>query len=180
MARCQRLVDYGNDNKELLVVQGWGSEAAPDNLDSKQEFRGIVRDSGGDIFGLDTLGTTDEYFVGTFMVSPSASPSDMLREQMYSDGTSVLDNPSNADYDSTTWDGTHTLPTIGVNPNAGQQNSPLNGDIAAIMVYDGNIEANELNGLQSYLYDTYLIPEPSTFVLLALAGVYLLQRRRRR
>jgi hypothetical protein len=167
-------LDYGNNGDELFVIQAFGT--------SGPLLRGIVRDSGS----RDTLpnpigsglGDTTDYFVASFEVNPTASPSESVLTQIFADQTASQLLATNSAYAATTWNGTHTAPGIGHNPLS--NNGALNGDIAAIIFYDRALSDLEQQGVREYLYLTYFTPEPGTLTLLGLGGLGLWRRRRRR
>lgn len=54
----------------------------------------------------------------------------------------------------------------------------IDGEIAAVVVYNRVLTSQELTDLDSYLMSTYVVPEPATMALLATMGLGILARRR--
>lgn len=64
---------------------------------------------------------------------------------------------------------------------SGSNDVVYNGYLAEILVYDRQLSAAEMEQVESYLINTYAIPEPSTYaLLLGLAGLGIILLRRRR
>jgi len=169
--------DYGTDGDELFIVQAWEGSTT-----SSKTMRTIVRDTDRDAIGLSALAGSDvtDYFLFTFRLD---EPNDMtLRREMFPDGTFVQDTPSNAAYDSTTWQGTFGEPRMGVvsnNTGAGV----LNGDIAELIIFDRKLTDDEYQGVEAYLRQKYFLPEPGAMAVwigLLLLGVLGRRARRRR
>ena len=123
------------------------------------------------------LDGTAAYFAASFAIDASGTPSSLLYQIALNGSTSLLAS-TNPSYASTTWNGTQTAPALGMNPyNSG---GPLLGDIAEVILYDRVLTTAERQGVEEYLYAKYFIPEPTTLSLLALGGLGLLARRRRK
>ena len=92
------------------------------------------------------------------------------------DGTSIGSN-TGANANPTT----HDYTRIGAAPRdtAGPGSNDFEGQIAAVLIYTDALGAADVQAVEAYLYDTY-IPEPGTLTLLAVGGLALLRRRRRR
>lgn len=56
---------------------------------------------------------------------------------------------------------------------------PLNGYVAELLVYNGPLSTTDRDAVESYLNNKWIVPEPGSAALLAMAGLPLLARRRR-
>ena len=68
--------------------------------------------------------------------------------------------------------------TVGGRTASPSASNRFNGLIAEILVYDSNLSAGDIAAVESYLASKYLIPEPSTVVLLGIGMLGLVIRRR--
>jgi hypothetical protein len=63
-------------------------------------------------------------------------------------------------------------------PGTGSQ--ALDGQIAELLVYNAALPQDDFDSVVSYLNNKYLVPEPSSFVLLGFTGLSLIGWARRR
>jgi hypothetical protein len=71
----------------------------------------------------------------------------------------------------------HKISRIGADPQGGTLG--FDGDYAALLVYDTNLSAPDEAAVQDYLYNKWIVPEPTTFALAVLGLVSVGLRRRR-
>lgn len=53
----------------------------------------------------------------------------------------------------------------------------LNGQIAEVLVYDGNISGADVTSVQQYLLNKYIVPEPATILILTAGVIGLIRRK---
>ncbi len=73
--------------------------------------------------------------------------------------------------------GSHVLGGLSIGSNYGASGM-MDGKVAEVLVYDGGLNTAQLLSVEEYLANKYLVPEPTTMILLAIGGLGILRRKR--
>lgn len=167
-----------NQNGKNLLMNAY-TETSPGNTSNANAVWGAFANSGNNVYALGRTstggfkgvatgtGTSDEWHIMSAKWDGSSRLYAWLDGSYLGNTTSVSADPSG-----------HIRTRIGSNAN-GTAGAFFNGQIAEIRIYNESLSDAARGVVEDDLMNTYIIPEPATFGLVALMGGGLLFVRKR-